>query len=187
MLKALREPRPFFGVGPNTPAPLRWGKEHEDRALAIWWERHALLDLANPVCVAYHNVEDPLWSRHAVVSPDRVVYDPREAKIVAGLELKAPFTEEKMPQWVLGKQCPAEHFDQCAFGRLVTNLPLWIFVAYDPRMAEGNEFFEVPVIVPESYLAEMYEKGTQFLRMLESGQEFEPTTRQAAKLKEMFA
>lgn len=186
MLKELRQPPPFYGVGPNTPAPLKWGKTHEDRALAVWWDRHPTLDVFNPVCVAYHDANNPLWSRHVVVSPDRVVFDPRENKVVAGLELKCPYTEDKMPRWVMGKTCPAEHYDQCAFGRLVTNLPLWLFVAYDPRMAEGNEFFEVRVEVPDSYLAEMYEKGTRFLQMLDSGGEFEPTTRQAAKLKEMF-
>lgn len=186
MLRELRAPAPFYGVGPNTPAPLKWGKQHEDRALAIWWDRHPILDLANPVCVAYHDVDDGLWSRNVVVSPDRVVYDPRAGKIVAGLELKCPYNEDKMPAWVRAKACPSEHYDQCAFGRLVTSLPLWLFVAYDPRMPESDEFFEVAVDVPDSYLAEMYERGTAFLRMLESGQEFQPTTRKAAYLKEMF-
>jgi hypothetical protein len=186
LLKELRAPPPFYGVGPNTPAPLRWGKEHEDRALAIWWDRHALLDVLNPVCMAYHDPANALWSKYVVVSPDRVAYDPRARQVVAGIELKCPFTEGKMAKWSLAKACPAEHFDQCAFGRLVTNLPLWLFVAYDPRMAEGNEFFEVQVAVPDSYLAEMYEKGTRFLQMLESGGEFQPTTRKASKLKEMF-
>lgn len=186
LLKELRNPSPFYGgMSPNTPAPLRWGKSHEDRALAIWWDRHALLDLVNPVCVAYRDPENGLWSRNAVTSPDRMVYDPRERRVIRGLELKCPYTEDKFPAWVRNKSCPAEHFDQCAFGQLVTGLE-WIFVAYDPRMSEGNEFFEVPVVVPDSYLAEMYDKGTRFLQMLESGSEFEPTTRQAAKLKEMF-
>lgn len=187
LLRELRSPPPFYGVSERTPAPLRWGKDHEDRALAIWWDRHPTLDLANPVCVAYHDTEDALWSRHVVVSPDRVVYDPREGRIIAGVELKCPYTEGKMLEWSRTKGCPPEHFDQCAFGRLVTNLPRWLFLAYDPRMPEHDEFFETEVAIPESYLAEMYEKGTRFLQMLESGGEFEPTTRKASKLKEMFS
>lgn len=186
MLRELRDPPPFYGVGPNTPAPLKWGKEHEDRALAIWWDRHPTLDLANPVCVAYHDTEDLLWSRHVVVSPDRVVYDPRQARVVSGVELKCPHDASKLQRWRVAGGCPPEHFDQCAFGRLVTNLPLWIFVAYDPRLTENDEFFEVEVPVPDSYLAEMYDKGTRFLQMLESGGEFEPTSRNASKMKEMF-
>jgi hypothetical protein len=186
LLRELRSPRPFYGVGPNTPAPLAWGKRHEDRALAIWWDKHPMLDLENPVCVDYHDVDDPLWSKHVVTSPDRMVYDPRLRRVVRGLELKVPYTEDKMAGWVRSKACPAEHFDQCAWGQLVTGLP-WVFVAYDPRMAEENQFFEVDVIVPQSYLDDMYAKGTQLLRMLESGGEFVPTTRKAANLKEMFS
>ncbi len=184
MLKELRDPPPFYGVGPNTPAPLKWGKQHEDRALAIWWDRHPTVDLLNPVCVAYRG-DDPLWQRHVVTSPDRVIYDPRAGRVILGLEAKCPYTEGRMAAWITKGGCPPEHYDQCAFGTLVTGLP-WVFVAYDPRMAEGNEFFEVRVEVPQSYLDEMFEKGTRFLQMLESGGEFQPTTRQAAKLKEMF-
>jgi hypothetical protein len=184
LLRDLRDPPPFYnGTSPNTPAPLRWGKEHENRALAIWWDKHPTLDLANPVCVPYRG-EDPLWTRNVVVSPDRVILS--SEKTVAGLELKCPYTEEQMPRWVAAKSCPPEHFDQCSFGRLVTGLPLWVFVAYDPRMAEENQFFEVEVPVPPSYLDEMFEKGTRLLTMLESGGEFEPTSRKAASLKEMF-
>jgi hypothetical protein len=185
LLKELREPPPFYGVGPNTPAPLKWGKGHEDRALAIWWDKHPTLDLENPVCLNYHG-DDPLWARHVVVSPDRTIYDPAREVTIAGLELKCPYEEGKLARWAAAKACPAEHFDQCAFGRLVTGLPRWFFVAYDPRLAEEDQFFEVEVLVPQSYLDAMFEKGTTFLRMLESGGEFEPTSRNAAKLKEMF-
>jgi len=185
MLKALREPHPFFGVGPNTPAPLRWGKEHEDRALAIWWDKHPALDLMNPVCVAYRG-EDPVWQRNVVTSPDRVIYDPLKGSVTHGLEAKCPYNPNTMPKWVMSGGCPPEHYDQCAFGSLVTGIP-WVFVAYDPRMAEENELFEVEVLVPQSYLDEMFEKGTRFLLMLEGGGEFQPTSRQAAKLKEMFS
>lgn len=186
LLKELRKPPPFYGVSARTPAPLAWGTNHEEQALAIWWDRHPRLDLVNPVCVAYHDPEDVLWSRHVVVSPDRMIYDPKPARVIGGLELKCPFLEGKLAAWRAQGVCPPEHFDQCAWGQLVTNIKQWRFVAFDPRLEEPEDFFEVEVAVPDGYLAKMYEQGTVFLRMLESGAEFEPTVRSAKRMKEMF-
>jgi hypothetical protein len=187
MLRDLRNPPPFYNVTPNTPQPLAWGKQHEERALALWWDRHPLLDLDNPVCVPYHDETNGLWFRHTVVSPDRVIYDPSAKKAIAGLELKCPWTPGVVRKWIeSGARCPDEHVDQCVFGMIVTGLPSWRFVAFDPREEEDFQFFDVPVLVPESYMNKMRDFGTRFLEMLESGNEFEPTAKRARRYKEMF-
>lgn len=186
LLKDLRSPQPFYGLSANTPAPLAHGLRNEPKALGIWWERHPALDLLNPGCVPYHDSNDPLWWRNAVVSPDRLVFDPAVNRIIAGIECKAPYNETQFPRWLDLGRCPDEHYAQCAFGQLITGLPSWRFIAYDPRWPEGSEFLEYEVAAPPDYLERMYELGTQLLRMYESGGEFEPTSRTAGNLKEMF-
>jgi hypothetical protein len=187
LLRDMRTPPPFYNVSQRTPAPLRWGKEHEDQACAIWWDKHPALDLANPVCVAYHDTTNTLWARNVVVSPDRMIYDPAAGKWVSGFELKCPFLQENHEQWRNARACPEEHYDQCAFGQLVTNIHKWVFCSFDPRQPNpDDQFFEVQVPVQQSYLDKMYELGTRFLEMFESGNTFQPTSRTAKRFKEMF-
>jgi hypothetical protein len=187
LLKELRDPKPFYdGTSPATPAPLRWGKETEPRACAVWWERHPNLELDNPVCVAYHDQGDPLWARHVVVSPDRLIYDPPAKRHIAGLEVKCPHTPTKLDGWRRAGHLPREYVPQCAFGRLVTGLSRWLFLGYDPREPEPEDFWEVELELPPDYLPRMYEYGTAVLLKLESGGEFEPSNPTASRYKEMF-
>lgn len=187
LLRDMRNPRPFYGVGPNTPAPLRWGQENEAQACAVWWDRHPELDLDNPVILNYHDESNGIWHRNTAVSPDRMIVDPISKKWVSGFELKCPYLQEKHFAWIQGGVCPGEHYPQCAWGMLMTGLREWVFCSFDPRLGDPtDQLFEVTVVADQAYLDDMYEKGTRLLEQYELGEDFSPPQASAKAFKEMF-
>lgn len=189
LLRDIRNPRPFFDLGPNTPAPLAWGTTHEPRAAAVFWDRHPEFDVHDPRFVRYHDPDHPLLYPYAGDSPDRMISLAGSAEWIAPLELKCPYQQEIHWGYLKARKIPAEYKAQCYWHMMVTGLPQVYFASYDPRMTDpDHQYFEILVRQDEdsAYAAAMLDRAVAFLEVLDSGDVFELPKTTSTSVRSMF-
>jgi hypothetical protein len=195
LLDEIRNPAPFYDLGPNTPEPLAWGLTHEEQAIATFWDRYASYTIHNPRFLRYHDPADELRYKHLGDSPDRMLstwtWEAGDTgRYVATLEAKCPFVQEVHWRWLQEGVVPAEHKAQCFFHMLVTGTPECWFISFDPRM-ETDEYRLFAKSIRQSddlpYALDMARKVDRFLEVLDTGDRFEilPTT--ADNIRSLFA
>lgn len=177
MRRVIQEDK-FYDVGPNTPAPLAWGKEHEKKVQAMFDMRHPELELGDPEkykFLPYWDLEHPLFAPHLGVSPDRVLVDSALPLplVIGGLETKAPYVAEKHQAYRHAGVCPPEYVPQCQFSMFVTNTPWWWFASGDPReTSDEYRYFEVRVERDLVYHEHIRARCTYFLERFLNGESF---------------
>lgn len=184
VLDLIRNPRPFYDVGPNTPEPLAWGSRYEAQCLATFWDRHPEFVVEDPRFLRYHDPSDSLLYRYLGDSPDRMIRlagSRREEGYIAAVEAKCPYQQEIHYRYLGRGTVPDEYKPQCFFHMMVTGTDRCAFLSFDPRMENPeSRYVEIWVSVTDdrSYYEEMVRRTNELLEILDMGEVFStpPTT-----------
>lgn len=185
----LRNPRPFYSVEdtPNMPEALAWGQTHEKQATAEFWERHPEYDVWDPKFIYWHDPTDIVRVRHFGYSPDRLLSRTWTDTPIGGLETKCPFDQAVHMAVVRGGCVPEWARWQVYHGMLVSDLPEWWFVSFDPRVQDPDwRYFECRVIPHPRDMERLRSTLDEFLHGFTMGERFAPLDPTAADLDRMF-
>lgn len=194
LLREIRNPEPFYDVGPNTPEPLRWGQMHEEQAIATFWDRYPEYAIHNPRFLRYHDPLDELRYRWLGDSPDRMLSGWHAAGTARGvwvgaLEAKCPYVQSVHWQWLEADEIPAEHRAQCHFHMLVSGVSECWFISFDPRM-ESDDYRLFAKHLRQSddaaFARELSAKVDRFLEVLDTGDEFDVPKTTADSVRRLF-
>jgi len=145
-----------FGVFPEQldTAPIRWGKEQEPFARAMY-EVNENLMVTECGFIMHPMIEKSGASPDGLIGDDGV------------LELKCPNTKTHF-EYLLSGEPPSQYIPQMAWQIACTGRKWADFVSYDPRAPEGLQYFKVRYIPEPSYIEMLESEVKQFLIEVEN-------------------
>lgn len=176
----MRSTQPLLGKKSGIP-PLDWGIQYEPWVRAQFWERHPEWDIEKTGLVAYHDQSHPLFADHVAVSPDGFIRPGGW-----GFECKAPYNTDIHVGYVRAGALPAAYVPQVQFSLWATGWDRWVFASGDPRVFDGERYYELAVAPDPAYHARITELATEFLEGYTQAEEFKPRAHNAAAYAKMF-
>lgn len=186
LAKEMREavPAPMYsGKATGVPA-LDWGHQHEDQACELFWLRHPEYEMEDERWLYWHDPRNAVFYELCGTSPDRTLF--QRAQRVSGLEAKCPYDEEIYRRYRLEDRCPPEYRPQICWHMIVSDLPHWYFVAFNPREREDFRYVECKIYRDYIYEGELMERVNRFIGGYLAGETFKPAAPTAADFEALF-
>ena len=179
------KPAPIRSRRPSGVKPLDWGHQHEDRACSLFWLQHAEYDMFDEHWRYWHDPRNKVMYELCGTSPDRTLY--QRLEMVSGVEAKCPWDQDIFRRYWSEGVLPEEYRPQVAWHMVVTDLPDWWFVSFDPRATESRQYFELRCERDYAYEAELMDRVTRFIEGYIAGEEFKPKQPTGRTYEELFS
>jgi len=165
-------------------ASLDWGHNTEDQACEQFWLRHPEYEMENEHWLYWHDLRATVLWEMCGTSPDRTLY--QLAQRVSGVEAKCPYDPDIYRRYRLEDRCPPEYLPQITWHMLVSDLPYWWFVSFDPRESVSLQYVDRRIERDNAYECELMGRVNRFIGGYLAGEVFKPRQHSAASFKELF-
>lgn len=178
------KPAPIHSRRDSGVASLDWGHNNEDQCCERFWLRHPEYEVEDENWLYWHDPAARVFYELCGTSPDRTLY--QRGQRVSGIEAKCPYDQDIYTRYRLEDCCPPEYMPQIHWHMIVSNLPYWWFVSFDPREREDFQYVERRIERDPVYENELMDRVNRFIGGYLAGETFKPSQHTAETFKELF-